>query len=190
MTCKSSGYSGRNLSFSRGALRQEFGSVSVICVDGSSACSLVFSVGSVRSHPEYSPRLASVAIRCFMTGDYFDRTLMWTHPLTRKLQRRNPMSDTKNCDKAADSGLPSHALFGFLLSLVRYPFAQKCRHAVAMDILSIMEDHGVGLPQGLTEAICKSSGGDQDAEQILLGILEPNSVRSRSRGLISKLRLR
>ena len=30
---------------------------------------------------------------------------MWTHPLTRKLNRRNRMSDTPNANEAADSGL-------------------------------------------------------------------------------------
>jgi len=54
-----------------------------------------------------------------------------------------------------------------ILGLVRFPYAQICRHSVALDLLSAMEEDGTLLPDGLVAAICKSSAGDYEAERIL-----------------------
>ncbi len=95
--------------------------------------------------------------------------------LSETLQRLPAEEPPKNgrTKKADAVGIESTALFGYVLSLVRFPFAQKCRHAVALDLLSIMEEHGVDLPEGLVEAICKSSEGDATAEEILLKSISP-----------------
>ena len=57
-----------------------------------------------------------------------------------------------------------------VLGLVRFPYAQICRHSVALDLLSAMEKSGSEIPEGLVAAICKSSAGDAEAEQILMRV--------------------
>jgi hypothetical protein len=68
---------------------------------------------------------------------------MWTHPPTRKLNRRKPMSDTENRDKAADGGLPSHALFCPLGPLASVEYFGEClvRH-------NIVDAHALDDPEG------------------------------------------
>ena len=77
-------------------------------------------------------------------------------------------------DERSEEGIVRTALFSYMLTLVRFPFAQKCRHSVALDLLSLLEQCGIDLPDGLAKAICQSSAGDEEAERILLKILEPN----------------
>lgn len=51
--------------------------------------------------------------------------------------------------------------------MVNFPFAQICRHSVALNILSLMEKHGYVIPNGLAKAICNGCNGDAEAMDIL-----------------------
>lgn len=51
--------------------------------------------------------------------------------------------------------------------MVNFPFAQICRHSVALNILSIMEKNGYVLPPELVKAVSESSAGDTKALEIL-----------------------
>jgi len=55
--------------------------------------------------------------------------------------------------------------------MVNFPFAQICRHSVALNILSLMEKHGYIIPNDLAKAICNGSNGDEEALEILIPLL-------------------
>jgi hypothetical protein len=50
-------------------------------------------------------------------------------------------------------------------NLLHLPFPQICRHLVALDLLSILEQHGATFPPELADAICRAK--DEDALQLI-----------------------
>ena len=64
--------------------------------------------------------------------------------------------------------VPASALFKLVEGCVKFPFPQVCRHLVALDLLSVMMEAGVEVPDELVKAISQSSGGDEKAMEILL----------------------
>ena len=65
-------------------------------------------------------------------------------------------------------------LYGLIEGLLKFPFAQICRHAVALDILSLLERNEETIDPELVRYISEAAKGDEQA----LAILE----RRKSRG--------
>lgn len=63
-------------------------------------------------------------------------------------------------------------LLKMALGLVRFPYPQICRHSVALDVMQVLQDSGMELPEPLVKAIVDSSAGDEEAERILLELLK------------------
>lgn len=62
-------------------------------------------------------------------------------------------------------GVPSEALLKLVRGLLDYPFPQVCRHLVAHDVLTIMKESGVEIPDELLRAVTHAK--DDEAKQIL-----------------------
>lgn len=57
-----------------------------------------------------------------------------------------------------------------ILALVRFPYPTICRHSVACDLLSLLEEKGrldASVVEPLSKALIDGSLGDENAEQIL-----------------------
>lgn len=66
-----------------------------------------------------------------------------------------------------EQSVPASALFELVRGLVKLPMPRVCRHLVALDLLSVMIESGVKVPDELVKAISQSSGGDEKAWEIL-----------------------
>lgn len=49
--------------------------------------------------------------------------------------------------------------------LLKFPYPQICRHSVALDLLSCLEENGKPMPTELVKAVCRAE--DKEALDIL-----------------------
>jgi hypothetical protein len=74
-------------------------------------------------------------------------------------------------------------LYQIMLTFVRFPYAQICRHSAAIELFQLLEAKGVDLPDGLAKALVDASAGDEDAERILLSLIEKKECESTFSGI-------
>lgn len=51
--------------------------------------------------------------------------------------------------------IPASSLLCMVKKLLEFPFPQICRHSVACDLLSLLEENGVEISHELAEAVVK-----------------------------------
>jgi len=66
-------------------------------------------------------------------------------------------------------------LYQLMLTFVRYPFDQICRHSAALYLFQLLEGKGFKPPVELAKSLVDASAGDQDSERILLELLSQES---------------
>lgn len=69
--------------------------------------------------------------------------------------------------KTYDVLLDLNDLLQVITGLLKFPRPLVCRHFAALDILAVLQKNGVRLPDGLLDAVAKSSEGDEEALQII-----------------------
>jgi hypothetical protein len=67
--------------------------------------------------------------------------------------------------------IPSDALLKMIERLLRFRYAEICRHMVAADLLSILEQYGFPVTKGLAEAIVNAN--DEESLALLSNIYSP-----------------
>lgn len=78
---------------------------------------------------------------------------------------------TVDMNNLAEVGIPASQVMKMIYRLVRFPFPQKCVHAVALDLLNALEENGLEpTPEfvALVRAVGSASEGNEDAEDILV----------------------
>jgi hypothetical protein len=77
------------------------------------------------------------------------------------------MDKLPNPDPAPNAAvvLSESVVFGMIASLLRFPFPTVCRHLVAADLLSALEEAGLGIPQELARAVVAAD--DENALTLL-----------------------
>lgn len=61
--------------------------------------------------------------------------------------------------------IPQEVIFAAIEKLMHFPFPQVCRHLVALELLSILEQHGATVSEELARAICQAK--DEEALTLL-----------------------
>lgn len=51
--------------------------------------------------------------------------------------------------------------------LIKFPYAQICRHSDALELLNLCEEKGLTISGELAKAICNASTGDEKALELL-----------------------
>ncbi len=62
-------------------------------------------------------------------------------------------------------------LYKIIQGLVNFPYGQICVHAVALDLLNLMETKGFEIPSELAKSLSKGSYGDDESKLIIKNIL-------------------
>jgi hypothetical protein len=66
------------------------------------------------------------------------------------------------CSKG--STVPANVLLKAVRNLLNFPYPQVCRHLIALELLSILEQHGTPIAPELATAVCQAN----DAEALTL----------------------
>jgi hypothetical protein len=66
----------------------------------------------------------------------------------------------------APLSIPLSVLETMIISLISFPYPQICKHLVACDLLSIIEEHGGDVPYELAQAIAQAN--DERALELLI----------------------
>jgi hypothetical protein len=56
--------------------------------------------------------------------------------------------------------------------LVNFPFPQICVHAVSLDLLQLLINNNIDIPEELIRSVCQNSNGDVEATEIINDLIK------------------